>query len=205
MGTSRRSSRDEATHSARSRWAPGADVLADAARTVCAVASSGRSADDAMALFEDRPHFSAIRAVALGSVRWYLRLSPALERLLTRPQGVAEEIKALLVVSAHQVEYSRNPVHATVLAAVDAARILRCPGAAGLVNAVLRRFLNERKSLLAGIDESLAARTAHPQWLVETLSRAWPQQCERILSANNEHPPMVLRVDLTRRTRASCL
>lgn len=186
-----------------SRWAPGAKALADAAAVVSEVALGGRSLN--FVPFDRGSHAAAVRAVALGSIRWYLRLAPTIESLLTRPQGVPDEIRALLVVSAHQVEYSRNPVYATVLAAVDAARILRCPGATGLVNAVLRRYLAEHESLLAQADENLARRTAHPAWLASQIEQTWPQQFTRILTANNEHPPMVLRVDLTRRTREAYL
>ncbi len=41
--------------------------------------------------------------------------------------------------------------------------------AAGLVNGVLRRFIREKAELLKRVDESLAARTAHPQWLVDEI------------------------------------
>lgn len=200
--------RDKPARAARarsSRWAPGAAALADAARVIGQVAFLGRSADAAIAAFEERPHIAAIRAIALGSVRWYLRLAPAVETLLTRPQKVSSEIRALLVAAAHQLEYSRNPAHATVLAAVDAARILKSAGASGLVNAVLRRFIARKHSLLARVDETAAARAAHPAWLVEAIEGTWPLQSAGILAANNEHPPMVLRVDLTRRTREAYL
>jgi 16S rRNA (cytosine967-C5)-methyltransferase len=182
----------------RSRWAPGAVPLADAARAVCAIAVEGRSAEDALAPFENTPNRAAVRAIALGSVRWYLRLAPAVDMLLTRPQGVAHEIRALLIVSAHQIEYSRNAPQATVHAAVDAARILGQERASGLVNAVLRRFVAERNALLGRVDGKLSARTAHPAWLVERLERSWPEHAATILAANNEHPPMTLRVDLSR-------
>ncbi|MDB6106119.1 MAG: hypothetical protein JWO52_6118 [Gammaproteobacteria bacterium] len=122
---------------------------------------------------------------------------------MSRPQGVASEIRALLVVSAHQIEYSRNAPQATAHAAVDATRILGHARASGLVNAVLRRFVAEKASLLSGVDRKLAGRTAHPQWLVKLLEQAWPESVESILEANNEHPPLVLRVDLARRSRAA--
>jgi 16S rRNA (cytosine967-C5)-methyltransferase len=131
-----------------------------------------------------------------------LRLAPAVGPLIARPKGVAPLLHALLVASAHQIEYSRNAPQVTVHAAVDAARALKEERAAGLVNAVLRRFVSDRESLLARVDAKLASRTAHPQWLVRRLEAAWPQPlCASILEANNAHPPMVLRVDLTRRTR----
>src|SRR5205085_11082127 len=82
--------------------------------------------------------------------------------------------RALLSVAAHQIEYSRNVAEATVHAAVDAARLLGAQRATGLTNAALRRFVAERASLLARVDEQLPARTAHPAWLVQQIAGAWP-------------------------------
>lgn len=176
----------------RSGWAPGAPALAEAARSISAVITQGRSLDAALSDGAG----SAVRAIALGTARWYLRLAPAVERLLERPRGLAGPIHALLVTGAHQIEYSRNAPEATVDAAVDAARILALPRSSGLVNAVLRRFLRERVALLEAVDCDLAARTAHPRWLVAALQAAWAPQALQILSAGNEHPPMTLRVNL---------
>ncbi|HXD24125.1 MAG TPA: 16S rRNA (cytosine(967)-C(5))-methyltransferase RsmB [Gemmatimonadaceae bacterium] len=186
----------------KGRWAPGAETLASAARAVARIALSGRSAEDALASFESAPDRAAIRAITLGTVRWYLRLAPAIEPLLERPERLAPELRALLVSAAHQIEYSRNPAHSTVDAAVDGARILNQERAAGLANAVLRRFAREKEALFAKADRELATRVAHPRWLVDQLRAAWPEQFERVLEANNAHPPMVLRVDLNRVTVA---
>src|SRR2546429_8328162 len=67
----------------RTPWAPGAPVLAAAARAVDEVASSGRSAETALAAHEGDAHRAAVRAIALGTIRWYLRLAPA-DRKSTR-------------------------------------------------------------------------------------------------------------------------
>ena len=187
-------------NSAGSRWAPGATSLAHAARAVAAVAFRGRSAEDALAPFNEAPDRAAIRAIALGSLRWYLRLAPAVESLLDRPKSLAEEVRALLVASAHQIEYSRAAPQSAVNLAVDAVRVLGVQRASGLVNAVLRRFVSERSTLLPRVDANIATRTAHPAWLIESLQRAWPDRYGAILDANNEHPPMVLRVALDRRS-----
>ena len=166
----------------------------------------GRSSDVALAPFETTPHRSAIRAITLGTLRWYLRLSPAINMLLSRPKGVAPNLHALLVASAHQIEYSRNAPEATVHTAVDAARYMKDERATGLVNAVLRRFVNERAKLLGRVEEKPEGHTAHPAWLIKRLEQAWPAKaCASLLDANNEHPPMVLRLDLSRRKREDYL
>ncbi len=184
---------------ARTPWAPGAPALAAAARAVETVVSRGASADAALGA-DIGAERAAVQAITLGTLRWYLRLAPAVESLLKHPPGVAAGLRALLVVGAHQIEYSRNVPELTVHAAVDAARLLGAARATGLVNAVLRRFAATRAELLARSDSDLASRTAHPAWLVERLQSAWPDQVATMLGANNAHPPLVLRVDLSRAT-----
>jgi len=184
--------------SPRGRWAPGAETLSNAARAMARISFDGRSADDALSPFDSAKDRSAIRAITLGTTRWYLRVTAVLDLLLDRPEKLSTEIRALLATALHQIEYSRNPLHATVDAAVDAARVLRQDRAAGLVNGVLRRFSREKAELLKQVDESLAVRTAHPQWLVDAIQAAWPARAEAVLNANNGHPPMVVRVDLSR-------
>ncbi|HUE47857.1 MAG TPA: 16S rRNA (cytosine(967)-C(5))-methyltransferase RsmB [Steroidobacteraceae bacterium] len=180
----------------RTPWAPGAPALAAAARAVDEVITCGHSADAALASLANAPDRAAVRAITLGTLRWYLRLAPAVEELIeTR---VASPVRSLLAVAAHQIEYSRNVPEATVHAAVDAARLLGAPRATGLANAVLRRFVAERASLLARVDVELSGRTAHPAWLVQQIAAAWPALCPSILAANNGHPPMTVRVDASR-------
>jgi 16S rRNA (cytosine967-C5)-methyltransferase len=48
------------------------------------------------------------------------------------------------------------------------------------------------------VDAQLPARTAHPAWLVEQITAAWPEHCPAILAANNGHPPLTVRVDASR-------
>ena len=104
--------------------ASGARALAGAARAVEAVVSRGESADAALAAGERGSERAAVRAIALGTLRWYLRLAPAVDALLERPRRVAAPVRALLVARAHQVEYSRNAPELMVHTAVDAARLL---------------------------------------------------------------------------------
>jgi 16S rRNA (cytosine967-C5)-methyltransferase len=178
------------------RFAPGADTLAAAARAVHAVRFEGRSSDVALEAATERADRAAVRAIALGTLRWYLRLEPALVPLLNRPiADMSPPLVALLVTAAHQVEYSRGAAEAQVHLAVDASRIVGESRASGMVNAVLRKFVAQRAELFAASDMELSQRHAHPRWLVKALSSAWGERAEQILTANNQHPPMVLRVD----------
>src|SRR3989440_6699893 len=131
----------------RTPWAPGAPALAAAARAVDEVVSSGRSAETALAAHEGEAHRAAVRAIALGTIRWYLRLAPALDLLLKHPAGVTGTVRSLLTVAVHQIEYSRNSPEATVDAAGDPPRLLGVERATGLANAGLRRCGPRRGAL----------------------------------------------------------
>ena len=175
--------------------APGASTLAAAAAAVAEVAHGGRSADDALLAAESRGDRAAVRAIALGTLRWYLRLAPAVVQLLTRaPEDMAPPLRSLLVAAAHQIEYSRAAPEVSVHLAVDAAKALGLGHASGFVNAVLRRFVTERARLLAEVDLDPALASAHPIWFAREVTTAWPDDAAALLAANNEHPPMVLRV-----------
>ncbi len=190
----------------RNSPAPGATTLGAAAGIVAAVAARGRSADEACEAIGRRTDRAAVRAIALGTLRWYLRLAPAVARLLTRPATrMAPSLHALLICAAHQIEYSRAAPELTVHLAVDAARALGQRRAAGFVNAVLRRFVAERATLLAEVDRDPAAASAHPPWFVAAVAAAWGARAAALLAANNAHPPMTLRVDLTRGSVADYL
>jgi 16S rRNA (cytosine967-C5)-methyltransferase len=109
--------------------------------------------------------------------------APALDALLL-------SALALLWPSEH-APYSQ---HTLVDQAVTAAR-QRSAASAAFVNAVLRRFLRERTVLVAAADQDPAAAFNHPAWWIAALQRDWPGQWEAILQANNQHPPMTLRVN----------
>jgi 16S rRNA (cytosine967-C5)-methyltransferase len=180
--------------------------LAQAAVAVAAVIGDGRSADDALDSAAARPDRAAVRAIALGTLRWYLRLQPALTPLLTRPfADMPAPLSALLVAAAHQIEYSRAAPEASVHLAVDATRLIGAGGASGFVNAVLRKFVSQRAQLLATVDTDLARRTAHPVWLVDAVVNAWGDAAPAVFAANNAHPPMTVRIDLSRGSVAEFL
>ncbi|HTU64642.1 MAG TPA: 16S rRNA (cytosine(967)-C(5))-methyltransferase RsmB [Steroidobacteraceae bacterium] len=190
----------------RARHAPGAETLGHAALAVHAVVFEGRSADAALESAHERVDRAAVRAIALGTLRWYLRLKPAIAPLVSRPfDELSPKVGALLITAAHQVEYSRGAPEAQVHLAVDASRVVGESRASGVVNAVLRKFVAQRADLLATADQDPAQRHAHPAWLVEALHDAWGDAADAVLAANNLHPPMTLRIDAAQGSAADFL
>ena len=184
---------------ARTTHAPGAATLAHAVRALAAVIGEGRTAEEALqGIAPAAEERAAVRAIHSGTLRWYLRLAPMLDALLQPGQRMAPPVHALLVTALHQLEYSRSPSHSVVNIAVDAARLLGQRGASGFVNALLRRFLRERAALCAHIDRSETAATAHPAWLLAELRAQYADELLSMLAANNETPPMTLRVNAAR-------
>ncbi len=180
-----------------------------AVRVLAQVLGEGRSLATALppslARTADRDR-SLVQALCYGTLRWQPHLDALLNRLLERPLKTREhQVRALLLSALYQILHLRAPDYAVVSQTVAAARSLGKPWAAGLANAVLRGFLRRREALLANLAEDLAAHHAHPAWLLEQLQQDWPQDWEAIAAAANHHPPLTLRVNLTRLDRADYL
>jgi 16S rRNA (cytosine967-C5)-methyltransferase len=140
--------------------------------------------------------------ISYGSLRWYPRLAAVLAQLVTKPLKPRDrELHGLLIGGLYQLAYLDMPAHLAVSRTVEATRELDRDWAKGLVNGVLRRFQRESEALLARADRDEATALAHPAWLLQHLKQAWPDDWRRIAEANNQRPPMTLRVNLARRSR----
>jgi 16S rRNA (cytosine967-C5)-methyltransferase len=175
----------------------GAAVRAEAARAIDAVISHGRSLDDALSEVEprvdetDRP---LLRMLCYGTLRNHWRLREFVSLLLDKPMRAADSvIESLIALGLFQLAESRIPDHAAVSLTVEAARRLRRPRFAPLINAVLRNF--RRQDLAESAPSSEEARFNHPAWLIERLKQDWPLQWQEILDANDARAPMWLRVN----------
>ena len=67
--------------------------------------------------------------------------------------------------------------------------------AKGVVNAILRRFLRERATLLPQVEKTPAGAWNYPTWWIDRLKAAYPEQWQDILRAGNAPPPLTLRVN----------
>ena len=182
----------------------GTKVRAIAAEVVNAVQTGGQSLDAVIAANEERvspQDRSLLRMLCYGTLRHHWELQSWIGQLLERPLKRKDSvINALLAVGLYQLSDTRIPDHAAVSQTVEAARQLRRPKLAGLVNACLRRFQRDALAANPPIDEE--ARWNHPQWLIDTFRRDWPDDWEAILTANNDRAPMWLRVNGSRHTAA---
>ncbi len=181
---------------------PGAKTRAVAAEVIDAVVTGGRSLDAAITAAETRLPVAErplMRMLAYGTLRNHFRLQEWVSELLSRPlQARDSVINALLAAGLFQLCDTRIPDHAAVSLTVDAARALRRPKLAGLLNACLRRF--QREGFAAREARSEEARFNHPQWFIDRVRRDWPDDWEAILAANNERAPMWLRANAARTT-----
>lgn len=145
-----------------------------------------------------------LQQLCYGTLRSYHRLDAILRQLLTKNfKRKDADIHALLLVGLYQLLEMRTPDHAAISTTVEACRVLGKHWATGLVNGVLRRSSRESVQLLGKLDE--AALCSHPAWLLAELKAHWPQHYEQIIAANNEHPPLCLRVNLQKISRSDYL
>ena len=116
-----------------------------------------------------------------------------------------EPLADILRLGAYQILFlDRVPDHAAVNEAVkQSVRAGRKP-ASGMVNAVLRRLSREKASLPAIPDA--ATRYSHPRWIVERVGAILgAEETERFLAANNQIPPITVRVNTERTTPEALL
>ena len=174
-----------------------------AARVISAVivhgASLSKELPPALETLDDAHQRAFAQACTYGVLRHFFSLRARLHALLSKPLRKKDaDIEALLLIGLYQLEHMQVPEHAAVAETVEAARRLRKEWATSLVNAVLRKTLR-RQDRGRRSDESVEFE--HPPWLIGQLQDAWGECWREILSANNAHAPMTLRINATKISR----
>src|ERR1700675_4569957 len=170
-----------------------------AAHAVARILREGVTLDAALkdALAAANPKLApSVRSLGYGAVRGYFRHEAILGKLLSTPvRSLDYLVRALLSVALYELEDERTPEYAVVDAAVQTAKATDASRASGLINAVLRRYWRERKSLDAEIASRPAPRHAAPIWLADRFRADWPVRWTQLLAANDRHAPIWLRVN----------
>jgi 16S rRNA (cytosine967-C5)-methyltransferase len=154
------------------------------------------------------PDRRLVTRIVLGTIARLCRLDYELEKLTGRPLGgIQPAALAIMRTALYQLRFlDRTPAHAIVDTAVTLAKETRdAKLAAGFINAVLRRAARETIAMPPrekNEAQHLAIKCSHPQWMVERFV-AWfgVEAAERLMEADNEAAPNVIRLNLARRTR----
>ena len=140
-----------------------------------------------------------------GFCRYYLVLRQTLAGLLSKPVKARDlDVEVILLLGLYQIRFTRVGDHAAVNETVNLLNQRKKSWARGLVNAVLRSYIREAQQAgqeHAGQLSDLEHVQCYPDWIRHKIERDWPQQAKQVLMAGNQHPPMVLRVDISSRSR----
>jgi 16S rRNA (cytosine967-C5)-methyltransferase len=178
-----------------------------ALRLLCDFETTGAPLDQLFEGLEERLPAARDRRFArhlvLGVTRWQARLDWILGQFARRPlEGCSPAARQILRLGAFQLLHlDKVPSRAAVHTAVELAKRHAQRGVPELVNAVLRKVaataaappLPARGQDLAG---HLAVCHSHPRWLVERWLERWgAAQAEALLQADNQAPPLYIRLN----------
>jgi 16S rRNA (cytosine967-C5)-methyltransferase len=182
------------------------DVRAAAARVIADVLG-GHSLNQALparlSKVRERDR-GLLQQLCYGTLRHAPRLQGMLVQLLDKPlKDKDRDLQGLILCGLYQLDNTRVPDHAAVAATVSATKALKKDWARGMTNAVLRRYLREREQLTQTLEP--AARNSHPRWLFNEIQQQWPVDADSIVAANNQQPPMTLRLNTRQMKREDYL
>ncbi len=174
-----------------------------AATIIEEVCYQGVSLSDAFLNPELKPHandYGFIKEICFGTIRYWISLQALLKDLLKTPlKPEDKDIECLLCVGLYQLIYMNVPDYALVNETVTATRVLEKSWASALVNKILHMAIEKNNEGVLKT-RGITAQYAHPNWIIEKTKMAWPNDWEKILTANNQKAPLFLRVNKTKTT-----
>jgi len=171
------------------RWA--------AFRVLMQVETSSAHSDDLLHGVELRklsqPDRNLATALVMGVLRWQIALDAELIKLLDRPdQPLPDEVVIALRMGAFQLRHmDRIPPHAALSESVELMRAAGHPKAAGLVNAILRKFSAKPapgKPIAESVD-AIAKRLAHPAWILRRWDSFYGREAALAICEYDQHEP----------------
>lgn len=164
--------------------------------------AEGRSLDQAFNS-KDSP---LSRQISYGVLRNFYYLSACLEQLLSKPLADKhQDLELLIMAGIYSIDHLNRPAHASVNFAVESTGVLKKKWAKKLVNGVLRNYQRQKSKIDAQLENDEEAQTNHPEWLLELIRTAYPENYLDVVAANQSEPPMTLRVNHKRLSTAAYL
>lgn len=145
-----------------------------------------------------QPMRPAVQALLFHALRHWGATQALVQALSTG--RVKPRLKQLLCVALALLdrpeEGVRYDTHTVVNEAVRACQLEpQWRAAGGMVNACLRRYGREQVSLRATLQDGGAAAYNHPEWWLARIRAQYPQYWQRLVEADLQPAPMVLRVN----------
>lgn len=175
------------------------NTRAIAAKLSWQVIDRGQSLDSALSRYFEEHKLSDqdrgfIQELVYGVCRWYGALDDFAATLLKSPIRRKDRIiHFVLLVGLYQITHLNTAEHAAVGETVSACQQLNKGWAKNLINGCLRNFQRQESASLA--DNITQSYNSHPAWMLTAIKEAWPNDFQHIVEANNERPPMCLRVN----------
>lgn len=102
----------------------------------------------------------------------------------------------VILIGIYQLRFLNIPQYAVVKETVE---ILSKSWEKNFVNAVLRSYLrsdlHKDKNTHHELTTTANTNWNHPAWLIDSIKASWPNDWQKILVANNQHPPLSIRVN----------
>lgn len=175
---------------------------AAAAKLSWQIVDKGQSLDTTISSFFENNQYSPqdrgfIQELVYGVCRWYGELDAVAATLLRSPiRNKDRVVHFVLLVGLYQLRHLDTAEHAGVAETVSACKQLDKQWAKNVINGCLRNYLRTPSEIDQNVD-----LLSHPEWISGAIKKAWPEQLDSILTANNSRPPMCLRVNRRQYTR----
>lgn len=177
------------------------NIRALAAKCCYSVIDQGRSLSDELPKQQDKAALKdkgLLQEICYGVLRYLPELEHDVRALMQKPlTGKQRVFHFLLLVGVYQIKYMRIPDHAAVSETVAATGALKNRQMKALVNGVLRNFVRAIENKTLHKQETLPASIEfnHPSWFIKKVQQGYPTKWQQILAANQQKPPMWLRVN----------
>ncbi len=174
---------------------------AAAAKVCWQIIDQGRSLDSALNdyIANQQPSVKDkgfVQEVVYGVCRWYGELDQVSKKYLRSPIRKKDRVvHFILLVGFYQLRHLQTADHAAIAETVQACKQLNKVWAKKLVNGCLR---NHQRS---PAEVSNPINLSHGEWLQGQIIEAWPNHSLAIMHANNQRPPMCLRVNTAHQSR----
>lgn len=178
------------------------NIRALAAKCTFSVVDKGRSLSDELPKLQlkvEGKDKGLLQELCYGVLRYLPELEHDVRHLIEKPlTGKNRVFHFLMLVGVYQIKYTRIPDHAAVGETVAATSDLKNKHMKGLINGVLRNFQRAQKNESEQTESKTlpdAITYNHPSWFIKKIQLAYPEQWQAVLHANQEKPPMWLRVN----------